>query len=73
MPINSQKVIQIIHEELNSVEQRGKDYRKALEEAIAEIINIVRQHRVRRIMVQKEINDKINAVGRYLYENRTRL
>lgn len=69
MPVNSQRVIQIINEELNGVEQRGKDYRKALEDAIAEIINTVRLHRVRKIHVQRIIDDKINSVGLYLYKN----
>ena len=71
MPVKSQKLLQIISEELDNIEQRGKGYRQgALKDALIEIIEIVHQHRIAKTNVQQRINDKVNAVGKYLHKNR---
>lgn len=71
MPVKSQRLLQIISEELNNIEQRGTAYRQgALKDALVEIIEIVQQHRIAKTNVQQRINDKVNTVGKYLHKNR---
>ncbi len=71
MPVNNLKVIQIIRDELDKLEQRGRGYREELGETIVEVIEYVQQNRVSKTYVQKNINDKVNALGLYLYKNRS--
>lgn len=72
MPVKSQRLLQIISEELNNIEQRVKGYGQGpLKDALVEIIEIVRQHRIARTTVQQKINDKVNTVGKYLHKKRT--
>ena len=71
MPANDQKVIQIILEEMSTVEDRCEGYREVLTEAVAEIITSERQHRVKGTNIQQQVNDKCNAVGRFLAQNRS--
>lgn len=71
MPVRSQRLLQIISEELNNIEQRGKGYRGALKDALVEIIETVKQHRIVKIKVQQRTNDIVNTAGRYLYKNRS--
>ena len=70
MPTNDQKVIQIIFEEMSTVEERCEGYREVLTEAVADIITAERQHRVKGTNIQQQVNDKCNAVGRFLAQNR---
>ena len=70
MPANDRKVIEIILEEMNAIEERCDGYREALTEAVADIITSERQNRVRGINIQQRVSDKCNAVGLFLSENR---
>ncbi len=70
MPANDQKVIQIILEEMSTVEERCDGYREVLTEAVADIITSERQHRVKGSNIQQQVNDKCNAVGRFLAQKR---
>lgn len=70
MPLNDRKIISIILDECNSVDERCKGYRKELVQVISDIITAERQHRVQYTNVQQKINDKCNAAGRFLAEMR---
>lgn len=73
MPVKSQRLLQIISEELNNIEQRVKGYGQGpLKDALVEIIEIVQQHRIARTTVQQKINDQVNTVGKYLHKKRTK-
>ena len=71
MPANDRKVIQIILAEMNVIEERCEGYRNELTEAIADIISSERQHRIRGTSIQKQVNDKCNAVGHFLAQSRS--
>lgn len=71
MPANDQKVIQIILEEMNAVEDRCEGYRDMLTDALTDIIASERQHRVKGTNIQQQVNEKCNAVGQFLAQNRT--
>ena len=72
MPLNERKIIGIIIEECNTIEERCTGYRGELVETVTDIINLERQHRVQGTNIQQKVNDKCNATGRYLAECRVR-
>ncbi len=71
MPLNDKKIISILLEESAKVEDRCKGYRAEIIDVITDVIVYERQHRVQGTNIQKKINDKCNAAGRYLAEQRT--
>ena len=66
MPLNDRKIITIILDECESIEDRCDGYREELVETITEIIALERQHRVQGTNIQQKINDKCNAAGNFL-------
>ncbi len=68
MPLNERKIISIILEEMEKVEEQCPGYREEIQDVIADIIEYERQHRVAGTNIQQKVNDKINAAGRYLAE-----
>lgn len=72
MPANDHRVIQIILEEMNDVEERCGGYRDALIDAVAEIIALVRQNRVQAGNIQKSVGQQCNAVAQLLSARRGR-
>lgn len=68
MPHNDRKIISIILDECNAIDERCKGYRKEIVQVISDIITAERQHRVQGTNVQQRINDKCNAAGRFLAE-----
>ena len=72
MPANNRKVIQIIIEEMNAIEERCHGYQEALTEAVADIIMSEQQHKIKGTNIQQQVNDKCNAVGGFLAQNRVK-
>ena len=71
MPLNDRKIISIILEQSAEIEDRCEGYREELIEVIAEILEYERNHRVSATNIQKKINDKCNAVARFLTMQRS--
>lgn len=61
--MDSRRVLEIILEEAEAVDERYVGYRKDLTEVVAEIVNIERQHRLMSRNVKKEIADQVNTLG----------
>ncbi len=70
MPLNDKKIISIILEERNGIEERCDGYREEILDVIAEILEYERGHRVSATNIQKKINDKCNAAARFLVSQR---
>lgn len=70
MPLNERKIITIILEECKTVEERCDGYQEELVNIVTDIIATERQHRVQGTNIQQKINDKCNAMGRFLAEGR---
>ncbi len=67
MPINHQKVIRILSEEVDKVPNRCEGYRDELKETIADIMMLERSNRQQRIYnIQQKIYDQCNATGAWL-------
>ena len=63
MPLNDSKVREIIHEQVQSLEERCARYREVLAGTIDEIVDL---ERIPPPNIQQQINDKCNAAGRWL-------
>ncbi len=70
MPLNDRKIISIIHEQCVGIEERCDGYREEIIEVVSDILLYERGHRVSATNIQQKINDKFNAVARFLAEQR---
>ena len=70
MPLNELKIITIILDECESIEERCNGYREELVETITEILALERQHRVQPTNIQQKVSDKCNAAGNFLARTR---
>lgn len=70
MPLNEKKIISIILEQCQEIEDRCAGYREEITEVISEILEHERAHRVSATNIQKKINDKCNATGQFLAKKR---
>ena len=71
MPLNEQKVINILLDECKTIEERCKGYQKELVEVISEIITAERQHRIKGTNIQQQISYWCKQAGHFLAEKRT--
>lgn len=70
MPLNERKIISIILEECDGIEERCNGYREEVREVITDILMHERGHRVSRTHIQKKVNDRCNAAARFLIRER---
>jgi hypothetical protein len=70
MPLNERKIISIILDECQKIEERCEGYRKELVEVVTDIITTEHQHHVQGTNIQQKISDKCNATGQFLAESR---
>lgn len=68
MPLNEKKIIAILLAETALIEERCEGYREELVNAVTDILEYERQHRVHGTNIQQKISDKCSASGRYLAE-----
>jgi len=66
MPLNERKIIEIILEECNSIEERCGGYKEEMFNVIVDIMQYEYAHRISRINIQKKITDKCNAAANFL-------
>lgn len=71
MTIN-RRIVTILFEEVRSGDARCEGYHQELLAAITDILNDERQHRIHSTNIQQKINDKCEATGRWLAEQRQR-
>ena len=72
MPAEFDKVVGIIIDEKEDVDERCPGYQDALLDAIIDILGAVRQHRVKATNIQQKVDAKCNAVGQFLSKQRRR-
>ena len=66
MSYNREKMVTLILNECESIEERCDGYRKAILDAIVEILEAEREHREQRTQIQKKVNDACYKVGDFL-------
>lgn len=72
MPLNDRKIVAIILEQCQRIEERCDGYRDAIVDAISDILEEEYNHRISATNIQKKINNKCNAVARFLTVQRDR-
>ena len=70
MPLNDKKIVSIILEQCDGIEERCKGYREEIIEVITDILEHERGHRVSATHIQKKINERCNAAARLLATQR---
>ena len=70
MPLNDQKIISILLEECEGIEERCDGYKEELRDVLIDILQYEREHITSGTHIQKKINDKCNAAGHFLAEKR---
>ena len=66
MSYNKEKMVKLILNECESIEERCDGYRKVILDAIVEILEAEREHREQRTQIQKKVNDACYKVGDFL-------
>ena len=72
MPANQSKVVDIILQEVRTINERCEGYHDMLTDTVVEILAAENQHRVRGTNIQQQISEKCNATGSFLAERRRR-
>lgn len=69
MPLNRQKVVEIIFEECKSIELRCPGYRDELRNTVVDIVYAEWQNQTRRTTnIQQTVSNRCNATGRFLLQ-----
>lgn len=70
MPLNDRRIISIILEQCEEVEERCEGYRNEIVNVISDILEYERTHRVSATNIQKQINEKCDATAQFLTTQR---
>ena len=70
MPANQRKVVDIILQEVRTMDERCEGYHDMLTDTVVEILAAENQHRVRGTNIQQQIAEKCNAAGSFLAARR---
>ena len=70
MPANQRNVVDIILQEVRTMEERCEGYHDMLTDTVVEILAAENQHRVRGTNIQQQIAEKCNAAGSFLAARR---
>ena len=70
MSFNAEKMANLILKECESIEEKCGGYKEKLVEAIVEILSSEKQHSIKGINIQKEVNSICKATGDFLVKNR---
>lgn len=67
MAYKDEKVIGILLEQVDAVDERCDDYREELRHAVADVIAKERQNRYARTNIKQQVADIIDRLGAYLH------
>lgn len=69
MSFKGEKMVKLILNESESIEERRDGYRKKVLDAIVEILNAEKEHKVQGTTIQKKISAACHAAGDFLAKN----
>ena len=70
MPLDGNRVVQIIMEECAKLPEQYPGYHKDVRDVITDVLALERQHGWQNIPIQKRIADKLDAAGEVLLRKR---
>ena len=68
MPINNERVVQIIFENISEIEQRYKGYSEDLKKLVAEVMVLERDHQIQKTNIKQLMSEKIAFSANELFE-----
>ena len=66
MSYNKKKMVKLILNECESIEERCEDYKQKILDAIVEILNAEREHQIQRTQIQQQVNSACYTAGDFL-------
>ncbi len=70
MSFNKEKMVKLILNECESIEERRDGYRKKVLDAIVEILNAEREHKGQKTNIQQQVDDACHVAGDFLTKKR---
>ena len=70
MSFNTEKMVKLILNECESIENRCNGYRKKVLDAIVEILNAEREHTAQKTRIQQKVNEACHSAGDFLTRQR---
>jgi hypothetical protein len=70
MAYNDKKIVEILLENCKSIESRCPGYREEMQDLLAEVLKLEREHALARMNIAAKIADQVNALGMVLYRAR---
>ena len=70
MSFNKQKMVNLILNECESIEEKRDGYRKKILDAIVEILNAERENQAQRTQIQQQVNTACYEAGNFLARGR---
>ena len=69
MAYNHKKILQVLKDELSTVDDRCDGYKGELLHLLDKILELERGHTMARTNIVKQIADEVNKVGMFLYKH----
>ena len=70
MAYNDRKILGVLLAGLTAVPERHDGYRDDMTNLLTEVLNLEREHALKRMDIVKRIGDHVNTVGMSLYKSR---
>jgi hypothetical protein len=71
MSYNDKKIVQVLMDAVEKIDERCPGYRKDFKSLLAEVINIENNHRISATNVVQQIADQVNTAGMALYHSQS--
>lgn len=69
MAYNDHKIVKILLEQCDSLDERFPGYRRDMKHLAAEVLNLEREHAISRINITQKIADHVNTLGMDLFRS----
>ena len=70
MPLNNRRVVQILLEQVDLVDEKCEGYRNMIKDALTDIIDYERDHMITGTNIQQRISAKCKSVGEWYSDQR---
>ena len=68
MPVNDQRVIEIVFQNIEKIESRYEGYTKELQSLVADVMLLERDHEMQKTNIKQLISEKISMYAEELFE-----
>lgn len=68
MAYNDRKIVKILMEQCQTLDERFPGYRKDMKDLLVEVLNLERTHAISRMNITQKIGDRVNTLGMDLYK-----